>query len=88
MRVLLDTIESCIFSFPALSDEYDVPGRREVKDEETSSPLELQRQRLEELQGAYLMIVLQYWSGNLIARKRARQQRFSKIAAVSCVCSW
>ena len=82
MRPLLDTIESCIFSFPALSDEYDLPGRRHQKHEE-ETPLELQRYHLEELQGAYLMVVLQYWSGNLIARKRARQQRFSKVAAVS-----
>jgi hypothetical protein len=82
MRLLLDTIETCVFSFPALSDEYDLPGRRHVKHEEGDS-LKLQRHRLEELQGAYLMVVLQYWSGNLIARKRARQQRFSRVVAVS-----
>jgi hypothetical protein len=81
MRLLLDTIETCVFSFPALSDEYDLPGRRHVKHD--GAPLELQRHHLEELQGAYLMAVLQYWSGNLIARKRARQQRFTRIAAVS-----
>jgi hypothetical protein len=84
MRLLLDTIETCIFSFPALSDEYDLPGRQHAINEEESS-LELQRRRLEELQAAYIMVVLQYWSGNLIARKRARQQRFSRIVAVSCV---
>ena len=83
MRLLLDTIETCIFSFPALSDEYDMPGQQHAKNEESS--LELQRGRLEELQGAYVIVVLQYWSGNLIARKRARQQRFSRIAAVSCL---
>ena len=81
MRLLLDTIETCIFSFAALSEEYDLPGRLHTKKEESS--LKLQRRQLEELQGAYIMVMLQYWSGNLIARKRARQQRFSRVAAVS-----
>jgi hypothetical protein len=82
MRLLLDTIETYIFSFAGLRDEYGLPGRRSVKRLEESS-LEWRQYQLEELQSAYLITVLQYWTGNVIAKKRARQQRFSRIVAVS-----
>merc|ERR1711964_427468 len=41
-----------------------------------------QQYQLEELQGAYLMIVLQYWTGNPTARTRVRQQRFPKVVHI------
>jgi hypothetical protein len=82
LKLLLDTIESYIYSIPGLNDEYDLPGRPYVKQGENSS-LEWRQYQLQELQGAYLMIVLQYWSGNAIARARVRQQRFPRIVAVS-----
>ncbi|CZS90558.1 related to transcription factor Pig1p [Rhynchosporium graminicola] len=81
LKLLLDTIESYIFSIPGLSDEYDMPGRVYVKHGENASP-EWQQYQLQELQGAYLMIVLQYWTGNTIARTRVRQQRFPKIVHI------
>jgi hypothetical protein len=83
LKLLLDTIEACIYSTPPISDEYDAPGHVYVRHGEDSS-LEWQQFQLEELQGAYLMIVLQYWTGTPIARTRVRQQRFPRIAAVSC----
>jgi len=82
LKSLLDTIESLIYSVPGLNDEYDLPGRVYVKQGENSSH-EWQQYQLEEFQGAYLMIVLQYWNGNTIARTRVRQQRFSKLISVS-----
>ncbi len=84
LKLLLDTIEGYIFSIPGLSDEYEAPGRIYVKQGEDSSP-EWQQYQLEELQGAYLMVVLQYWTGNAIARTRVRQQRFTRIVAVSAL---
>ncbi|KAH6719294.1 hypothetical protein BKA61DRAFT_472893 [Leptodontidium sp. MPI-SDFR-AT-0119] len=81
LKLLLDIIEAYIFSIPGLSDEYDMPGRMYVKHGETASP-EWQQYQLEELQGAYLMIVLQYWTGNPTARTRVRQQRFPKIVHI------
>jgi hypothetical protein len=80
--MLLDTIEGYIFSIPGLNDEYEAPGRIYVKQGEDASP-EWQQYQLEELQGAYLMVVLQYWTGNAIARTRVRQQRFTRVVAVS-----
>jgi hypothetical protein len=85
LKMLLDTIEGYIYSIPGLNDEYEAPGRTYVKQGENSSP-EWQQYQLEELQGAYLMVVVQYWTGNDIARTRARQQRFTRVVAVSISC--
>lgn len=81
LKILLDTIETYIFSLPGLNEEYDAPGRTFVKQGENASP-EWQQYQLEEIQGAYLMIVLQYWTGNDIARIRVRQGRFTRIVAI------
>ncbi|KAF4624958.1 hypothetical protein G7Y89_g13210 [Cudoniella acicularis] len=69
LKLLLDTIECYVFSIPGISDEYDSPGRTYVIQGEAAS-IEWQQYQLEELQGAYLMIVLQFWTGNHIARIR------------------
>ena len=82
LKLLLDTIESYIYSIPGLNEEYDLPGRPYVRKGENQS-LEWRQYQLQELQGAYLAIVLQYWTGNAIARTRVRQQRFPRIVAVS-----
>jgi len=82
LKLLLDIIEGSIYSIPGLSDEYDAPGRIYVRRGDTASP-EWQQYQLEELQGAYLMVVLQYWTGNAVARTRVRQSRFIRIVAVS-----
>ncbi|KAG9228019.1 hypothetical protein BJ875DRAFT_478678 [Amylocarpus encephaloides] len=81
LKSLLDIIEAYIYSLPGISDEYDLPGRTYVVQGEHSSP-EWQQYQLEELQGAYLMIVLQFWTGNPIARVRVRQQRFQRIVSI------
>ncbi|KAE9377306.1 hypothetical protein N431DRAFT_369075 [Stipitochalara longipes BDJ] len=81
LTMLLDTIEAYMFSIPGLNDEYDLPGRTYVKQGEDASP-EWQQYQLESLQGIYLMIVLQYWTGNHTARMRVRQQRFCRVVAI------
>ncbi|PQE08746.1 C2H2 finger domain (Zms1) protein [Rutstroemia sp. NJR-2017a BVV2] len=81
VKYLLDTIESYIYSIPGINDEYDLPGRAYIKRGEDASQ-DWQQYQLEEFQGAYLMIVLQYWSGNEIARARVRQQRFSRLISI------
>jgi hypothetical protein len=82
VKLLLDTVEAYVFSIAGISEEYDLPGRPYVRHGENQSP-EWQRFQLEELQGAYLLVVLQYWTGNPIARVRVRQQRFGRVVAVS-----
>lgn len=83
LKILLDTIETYIYSIPGISEEYELPDRAFIKHGENAS-LDWQRFQLEQLQGAYLMIVLQYWTGNPIARARVRQQRYGRVVAV-CV---
>ncbi|KAK2626116.1 hypothetical protein QTJ16_004378 [Diplocarpon rosae] len=78
LRTLLDIIEVCIYQTPGIGDEYDLPNRLYVKREDESS----QQVQLEELQGAYLVIVLQHWTGNPTARTRVRQQRFPRVVQI------
>lgn len=79
LKMLLDVFEYYIYTNPGLGDEYNV--------DETLYPFleddnPMQQHRVEELQGAYLIIVVQYWTGDRTARKRARQSRFPRVVAV------
>lgn len=64
-----------------MSEEYDLPGRTYSQPGEDATP-EWQQYQLEEMQGAYLMIILQYWTGTETARKRVRQARFTRVVEV------
>ena len=77
MRSLLDVIEAYIFSLPGLRDEYNESlSLAESLDDET-----LQYQ-FEVFQGAYLIIIAQYFSGNAAAKRRARRQRYTRVLDV------
>ncbi len=77
MRSLLDIIEAYIFSLPGLRDEYtNSLSLAEAPDEDT-----LQYQ-FEVFQGAYLIIIAQYFSGNAAAKRRARRQRYTRVLDV------
>ncbi|KAI1625523.1 hypothetical protein EDD37DRAFT_607121 [Exophiala viscosa] len=77
MKRLLDVMEAYTFSFPGLRDEYGAFSLSDAADEET---LEYQFQLF---QGAYLMVVAQFFSGTLAARRRARRQRFTTVLGVA-----
>ncbi|KAK5336494.1 hypothetical protein LTR07_008528 [Exophiala xenobiotica] len=80
MKCLLDVMEAYVFSWPGLRDDYGgFFTLAEAPDEET---LDYQFQLF---QGAYLMVVVQYFSGNLAARRRARRQRFITVLSVRTV---
>lgn len=81
-KLLLDIMETYIYSINGFNDEFDLPGRTYAERTKNLSQEWLQYQ-LEEFQGAYLIVVVQYWTGNEIARTRVRQQRFAKLIAVS-----
>lgn len=77
MRSLLDVTEAYIFSLPGLRDEYSNSlNLAEAPDEQT---LQLQ---FEIFQGAYLIIIAQYFSGNVAAKRRVRRQRFTRVLDV------
>ncbi|EXJ89777.1 hypothetical protein A1O3_02844 [Capronia epimyces CBS 606.96] len=78
MKSLFDVMEVYIFGLPGLRDE--APGSfmlTEAPDEET---LDYQFQVF---QGAYLMVVMQFFSGNLAGRRRSRRQRFCTILSIA-----
>ncbi|ESZ95330.1 hypothetical protein SBOR_4264 [Sclerotinia borealis F-4128] len=81
IKLLLDTIETYIYSIIGFSDEYDLPSKTYAERNVNSSQEWLQYQ-LEEFQGAYLIVVVQYWIGNEIARTRVRQQRFARLISI------
>ncbi|KAK6613845.1 hypothetical protein H4I96_00166 [Botrytis cinerea] len=80
-KLLLDIMETYIYSINGFNDEFDLPGRTYAERTKNLSQEWLQYQ-LEEFQGAYLIVVVQYWTGNEIARTRVRQQRFAKLIAI------
>jgi hypothetical protein len=77
VRKLLDLMETYIYSLPGLRDEHE--GSLDLSqgvDEDTLY------QQFEIFQGAYFIIVAQYFSGSIAARRRVRQQRFSRVLMV------
>ena len=77
IRQLLDLMETYIYGLPGLRDEFEgSPDLARATDEDA-----LFRQ-FETFQGAYLIIVAQYFSGSITARRRVRQQRFSRVLTV------
>ncbi|ETI25285.1 hypothetical protein G647_04660 [Cladophialophora carrionii CBS 160.54] len=74
MKSLLDVIEQYVFSLPAVKDDYfTTNGYLQMADEEALN------YHFQTFQGAYLCVVVQYFSGNLSGRRRARRQRFCTI---------
>lgn len=78
MRMLLDVIELYVFNVPGLREEFPFSfDLSKAADEDTLYA------QFETMQGAYLVVVAQYFSGNLAAKRRARRQRFTRVLDVS-----
>ncbi len=78
MKSLLDLIEHNIFLLPAVRDEYYCTnGYLQALDEEALN------YHFQTFQGAYLLVVVQYFSGNMAGRRRARRQRYCTVLNVS-----
>ncbi|OAL27801.1 hypothetical protein AYO20_09654 [Fonsecaea nubica] len=78
MKGLLDLIESYIFSLPEVRDEFfGTLGVLEAPDEDAVE------YHFQLFQGAYLVVIVQYFSGNLAGRRRARRQRFPSMLSLA-----
>lgn len=77
IRRLLNLIEAYIYGLPGLRDEYE--GDLDLSQAANDDIL---HQQFQTFQGAYLIIVAQYFSGSITARWRVRQQRFSRVLTV------
>ena len=78
LKQLLDLIETYIYGLPGLGVEYE--GCLNLAQPAEDDKLQNQ---FENFKGAYLIVVAQYFSGNTMARKRARLQRFTRVLSVS-----
>ncbi|KIW74950.1 hypothetical protein Z517_11721 [Fonsecaea pedrosoi CBS 271.37] len=77
MKGLLDLIESYVFSLPEVRDEFfGTLGVLEAPDEDAVE------YHFQLFQGAYLVVIVQYFSGNLAGRRRARRQRFPSMLSL------
>ena len=83
IRSLLDLMETYIYGLPGLRDEHEASlDLSQAADGDTLY------HQFETFQGAYLIIVAQYYSGSITARTRVRQQRFSRVLTVRLVYQW
>jgi ammonia channel protein AmtB len=77
IRKLLNLIETYIYGLPGLRDEQE-----DGLDLSQAADDDILHQQFQTFQGAYLIIVAQYFSGGITARWRVRQQRFSRVLMV------
>lgn len=80
IRSLLDVMELYVFNLDGLKEEY--PFSSDLSQANDDDSLHAQFQIL---QGGYLIIVAQYFSGNVPAKRRARRQRFMRVLDVSVI---
>ena len=78
MRSLLDVIEAYIYGLPGLRDEYCSSFDLSVAPNE-----DILQSQFEIFQGAYLIVIAQYFSGNLAAKRRARRQRYTRVLDIA-----
>ncbi|RFU26772.1 hypothetical protein B7463_g9560, partial [Scytalidium lignicola] len=83
LKSLLDLIEYHLYT-NLVPDDYRMQSQQnDVNNSEGDFYESLLQNDIEILQGAYLMIVIQVWTGNRMARKRARHQNFSRVVAMA-----
>lgn len=77
-------MEVYAFSLPGWGDEYEQTNRMYRPVGEDAS-ISWQQYQLDELQGCYLILLVQYWAGNKTAAQRVSQIRLAKWISVSAV---
>lgn len=82
-KVLLDLAELVIYSVDDLTDEFEIrqmlrASNRPSEQSVTSSPTTFAH-----LHAAYLMVVVQFWAGNMVSRKRAIETRFGIVVKIA-----
>ncbi|RKF57008.1 C2H2 finger domain protein [Golovinomyces cichoracearum] len=76
-RSILDLVEYYIFSLDDLTDEH------EIRQMMQSGNIIESVFSLPNLQAAYIMVVLQFWTGSTISRKRAIESRFCNVVKIA-----
>jgi hypothetical protein len=80
---ILDISELVVFSMPDLTDEFEI---RQMLRAAPGTPLDQSVKTTplvySYLFAAYLMVVVQFWAGNMVSRKRAIETRFGVVVKV------
>ena len=81
-KVILDLAELVIFSGEDLTDEFEIREmlRASTASEKLVTPSPM---ALSHLHAGYLMIVVQFWAGNMVARKRIVETRFNTAVKIA-----
>ncbi|KAG0646832.1 15-hydroxyprostaglandin dehydrogenase [Hyphodiscus hymeniophilus] len=81
-KIVLDLAELVIYSVDELTDEFEI---KQVLRASTASEQSLSSSptTLSHLHAAYLMLVVQFWAGSMVSRKRAVETRFNNVVKVA-----
>lgn len=83
-KLLLDVAELYIYGIEDLTDEFEI--KQMLRASYAKSPEQSAAQSLlvfQHLQSAYLMVCVQFWAGNMMARRRAIETRFGVVVKVN-----
>jgi hypothetical protein len=77
---LLDLAELYVYSIDGFADELEI--RNVFRSPQSSTEPNTGLLAFQNLQAAYLMVVVQYWAGSQVSRRRAMEVRFSQVIRV------
>lgn len=80
-KSLLDIAELYVYSTDFFTPEYEI--NLALRGSQPSASIEDDFEAFQHFQGAYLMVVVQFWAGSQTSRQRAMEHRFSQIIKVS-----
>lgn len=81
-KLLLDLAELYIHSMEDLTDEFEIRQMLRLSASTSPDSIKLGPQAFQHLQAAYLMVVVQFWAGSMVSRKRAIETRFGVVVKV------
>lgn len=83
-KVLLDLVEHYVYSIDDLTEAFEVRQMFRAPQTPALDMLPMSMLAFQHLQAAYIMVCVQFWAGNLVARRRAADARFAVVVKVSC----
>lgn len=81
-KVLLDLAELVIYSQEDLTDEFEIRQMLRASTILADQKVPMGPLTFPHLHAAYLMVVIQFWAGNMVARKRAYETRFGVVVKI------
>lgn len=81
-KVLLDLAELVIYSQEDLTDELEIKQMLRASTILADQKVSISPLTFPHLHAAYLMVVIQFWAGNMAARKRAYETRFGVVVKI------